>query len=298
MQTSIETVGSVICELGEGPVWDKARQSILWVDILKGTVHEYDTGNGIHRQIDAGEMTGAVALAPNGRLVAALHNGFAYLNHDSGEKKMLADPEAHLPGNRFNDGKCDPAGRFWAGTMSLSGEQGAGGLYMLDRNLTVTKKISGVSISNGLAWSPDASEFYYIDTPEFSVVSYAFDPESGAISDRRVAIEIPVEDGYPDGMTIDSEGMLWIAHWDGWQVTRWDPATGRKLGSINLPVARITSCCFGGAALDELYITSARTGLSENQLADQPLAGALFVARGSGHAGLPPDMFRPSVQLD
>jgi sugar lactone lactonase YvrE len=200
---------------------------------------------------------------------------------------MIADPEAHLPGNRFNDGKCDPAGRFWAGTMRIAEDQvGAGSLYCLDRDLTVRKMWEGITIANGIAWSSDAKTMYYIDTPTCAVAAFDYDLATGSIANRREIIRTPKEAGFPDGMTIDAEGMLWVAYWQGWRVVRWDPSTGEMLATVELPVERVTAPWFGGPNLDELYITTARIGLSDEARAQQPLAGSLFRAR-VGVAGLP-----------
>ena len=279
------------CELGEGPVWDARNNRLLWVDILKGDIHQYYFDTKEHRIFNAGEMVGAIALRKTGTLIAALQNGFANIDLERKTVQRLVNPEADLPNNRFNDGKCDPNGRFWAGTMSLRDEPNAGALYAIDKDHRVTVKISNVSISNGLAWSNDGNTFYYIDTPSFQVMAYDYDAANGEISNGRVAIEIPKDYGDPDGMTIDSEGMLWIAHWDGWQVTRWNPEGGLLLTQIRLPVARVTSCVFGGNGLNDLFITSAKTGLSEQQLAEQPLAGSTFILKNAGTTGLVPFEF-------
>jgi sugar lactone lactonase YvrE len=256
------------------------------VDILNGNIHEFCTVRGKHRILPVKEMVGAVALCTNGDFLAALKRGLAFIDRRSGAVRQLFHPEAHLPENRFNDGKCDPAGRFWVGTMALSEKKEAGSVYMIEKDLSHSIKLKGVTISNGMAWSPDNKTFYFIDTPTFEVVAYDYDIKTGTITNRRVAITIPKKEGFPDGMTIDSEGMLWIAHWDGWQVARWNPATGEKLFSIPLPVARITSCTFGGEDLQDLYITSASIGLSEKQHEEQPLAGSLFVIRNCGFQGM------------
>ncbi len=275
------------CLLGEGPVWDAKQQVLCWVDILNGAIHGYAPKNKIHTTIQLDQLIGAFAFCTDGNFIAALQNGFAFIDRASGETKMIEDPEAHLPGNRFNDGKCDPAGRFWAGTMALTEEAGAGSVYTIEKNVGVTKKIDNVSISNGMAWSADHTTLYYIDSPSFKVVAYAYDKTTGHISNERTIITIKAQDGVPDGMTIDSEGMLWIAHWDGWQVTRWDPATGEKLFHFTLPVGRVTSCTFGGESLEDLYITSARVGLTDEALESQPMAGALFVISNCGFKGFP-----------
>lgn len=275
------------CLLGEGPIWDATQKLICWVDILNGVIHEYSPGQQAHKKTPVHQMIGAIAVCTDGNFIAALQDGFAFIDRQSGAIKMIADPENHLPGNRFNDGKCDPAGRFWAGTMSLSEDPNAGGVYSVERDQLVLQKIGNVSISNGMAWSTDHSILYYIDTPTFEIVAYDFDKSTGDISNKRVSIKVEKKEGNPDGMTIDTEGMLWIAHWDGWQVTRWNPVTGEKLLSIPLPTARITSCIFGGENLEDLYITSARVGLTEEALEKQPLAGALFVIPKCGFKGLP-----------
>jgi sugar lactone lactonase YvrE len=233
-------------------------------------------------------MIGSFAVCNNGDLVAGLHHGFAFISRPDGKLKMIVDPESEIPTNRFNEGKCDPAGRFWAGTMAISEILHQGNVYVLDRDLKCRKQIEHVSISNGLAWSLDHKTLYYIDTPSFEVVSYDYDVSSGEISNKKSVIKINVkEEGYPDGMTIDEEGMLWIGHWDGWQVARWNPLTGEKIGSIKLPASRVTSCTFGGENLDDLYITTARVGLTEEALAAQPLAGEFFVVKNCGFKGLP-----------
>jgi sugar lactone lactonase YvrE len=273
------------CQLGEGPVWDAENECVLWVDIPAGQIHSFYPHNREHFVFETGQMVGSIAIRSSGILIAALQHGFHEISLEKRTVKQLTDPEAHLPGNRFNDGKCDLAGRFWAGTMSVSDEPGAGKLYMLDKDQTVSVKIENVSCSNGLAWSPDHNIFYYIDTPTQQVVAYDYDLTTGGIRNKRVVIEICQEEGFPDGMTIDEEGMLWIALWDGWKVARYNPYNGELLHQIHLPVARITSCTFGGSNLQDLYITSAKTGLKQEELAQQPLAGCLFVIKNIGVSG-------------
>ncbi len=291
MSTTLNPLYKVVvpytCALGEGPVWDDVLKTICWVDILNGAIHEFSPKKNTHKTIPVHQMIGAVAVCTDGNFIAALQNGFAFIDRESGEIKMLEDPELHLPANRFNDGKCDPAGRFWAGTMSLSDEPGAGNVYVIQNGLVPEKKIEAVTISNGMAWSLNYQTFYYIDTPTFEITAYDYEKLTGHISNKRTVIKIANEDGYPDGMTIDSEGMLWIAHWDGWQVTRWNPDSGEKLGSIKLPVAKITSCTFGGENLEDLYITTAKVNLTEMELKEQPLAGSLFVIPNCGFKGMP-----------
>ncbi len=282
--------------LGEGPVWDAANNAILWVDIMGSAIHQLDRKNNAFHSIATPSMIGSFALCNDGNIVAALQEGFVFINRNTGEISAIGDPEKQLPGNRFNDGKTDPAGRFWAGSMSLSGETGTGSLYMLDGNLTINKKIENVSISNGLCWSEDLRYFYYIDTPTMEVVRYDYDNSNGEISNKTRVISIPGKEGYPDGMTMDSEGMLWIAHWEGWQVARWNPFTGEKIDAIQLPVSLVTSICFGGENMDDMFITSARVGLTDEQLAEEPLAGSSFIISNSGFRGFTFTAFNLSQQ--
>lgn len=281
------------CLLGEGPIWDQRNKRILWLDILNGEIHQFSSIQQKHQVMKVGQPVGAVAFRTSGGLIAALQHGFAAIDLENEAIHMISDPESHLPSNRFNDGKCDPVGRFWAGTMDNAEEQeGAGNLYMLNTDLSVSLKIENVTCSNGLAWSPDHRTFYYIDTPTRQVVAYDYEAASGSIHSKRTIITIPVEEGYPDGMTIDAEGMLWVAHWDGWKVSRWNPSTGKLVDSIRLPVSRVTSCTFGGENLEDLYITTAKKGLGEIALKAQPLAGSLFVIKNMGIKGSPPSYFQ------
>lgn len=279
--------------LGEGPVWDHRAQRLYWVDIEGFNVHVYDPATREHGVLNVGQFVGSLAVRQAGGLIAALKSGFALLDPATGALTSLADAESHLPGNRFNDGKCDPAGRFWAGSLSLDEEngQGKGNLYCLYADHSVQLKVPGVWISNGLVWTHDARTMYYIDSPTQQVVAYDYDLATGNIANPRVVINVPAREmGYPDGMTIDEEGMLWIAHWDGGHVCRWNPQTGEELAEITVPVSRPTSCVFGDEDFGTLYITSARTRLSEEKLAGQPLAGSLFKCR-PGVRGLPLDEF-------
>ena len=289
MQWTADLLFQSNAKLGEGPVWDHRAQLLYWADIEAFTLHVFDPATGTDRAFDLGEYIGSLAIRAQGGLVLALKSGFAAFAPATEKLTPLADAEAHLPGNRFNDGKCDPAGRFWAGTLFLDEEHGHGkaNLYCLDAAHHVTLKVPGVSISNGMAWSADARTMYYIDTVAECVVAYDYDNTTGDLAHPRRVIEVNgAEQGYPDGMTIDDEGMLWIAHWNGSRVRRWNPHTGAVIGEIHLPVTRPTSCVFGGQNFDTLYITSASTRLSPEQLATQPLAGSLFVCR-PGVSGLP-----------
>jgi sugar lactone lactonase YvrE len=275
------------CLLGEGPVWDARNQVICWIDVLKGKVYELEPGTRSLKTITTHQVIGSIALCEDGDFLGAFQNGFGFINRHTGLVDFFSDPEHHLPENRFNDGKCDPAGRFWAGTMSISEAPCAGAVYVVEADLSISRKISGTTISNGMAWSPDQRMFYFIDSPTGRVVSYNYDKQSGEISGLQTVIAFTEGDGFPDGMTIDEEGMLWIAHWNGWQVSRWNAETGEKLFSIRLPVANVSSCTFGGENLQDLYITTARKGLSAMEVKAQPLAGSLFVWKNCGYKGMP-----------
>lgn len=262
--------------LGEGPVWDEREGRLYWVDILSGTLFRYDPAANRSRAHDLGEHLGAVGLRREGGLVAALQSGFAFYDPAAGEKIPITDPEADRPGNRFNDGKCDPSGRFWAGTLSYELEEGAGSLYCLSRDLEVEVRLRGLTISNGMAWSGD--RFFFIDTPTRQIMAFAYDQESGDIAHPEVLRAVDEEEGYPDGMTIDREGALWVALYDGYKVIRIDPVSGQTLFEVHLPVPQVTSCTFGGADFRDLYITTAREHMSSEEVRRWPLSGSLFKA--------------------
>jgi sugar lactone lactonase YvrE len=286
MSQSAELVLDAKATLGEGAIWGADRRVLYWVDIIGCTVHIYDPASEEDRAIDVGQYVGTVVPRRAGGLMLALHHGFASLDLASEQVEIVADPEAHLPGNRFNDGKCDPAGRFWAGTLALEGTPEVASLYRLDVDLNVHKMLGEVSCSNGIVWTQDNQTMYYIDTFLQRVDAFDYDLGTGAISGRRTAFEVPSEMGYPDGSTLDGEGMLWVALWQGAAVSRWNPATGELLQVVDVPAPNVTSCAFGGPNLDRLYITTARNGMGEDALKQYPLAGGLFCA-DVGVTGLP-----------
>jgi sugar lactone lactonase YvrE len=276
--TEVELVVDSQAILGEGPCWHVRSQSLFWVDIDGASVHRYDPASGQDRSIPVGASVGCLTPRASGGILLARKNDFAGLDLESQTVTPLVTV-SEPPGNRFNDGRCDPVGRFWAGTMDNNCRDGAGILYRLDPDLSLHAMVPGVSISNGLAWSLDGTVLYYVDSPTQCVAAYDYDLATGAIHNRRVAVEIAPVLGAPDGMTIDAEGMLWIALWDGWSVGRWDPVSGRLLERIKLPAPRVTACAFGGPDLDDLYITCARQGMDEKALGAAPLSGGLFRCR-------------------
>lgn len=275
--SELTLVTDVVSTLGEGALWYQDR--LYWVDIIGRRVHIYRPADESYRYIQLDAMVGTVVPRRKGGLVVALQNGFAFLDEDTGKVTPIADPEADKPDNRFNDGKCDPEGRFWAGTMALDQRPGAGALYVLHPDGRVEQKLTGVTISNGICWNADATAVYYVDTPTQQVVRFDYDRATGHIENPKVVVEIDPADGSPDGMTIDSDGNLWIALWKGGAVVCYNPETGQRLHKVEVPARLVTSCAFGGPDLSDLYITTARVDLSEEELAAQPLAGRLFKTR-------------------
>jgi len=264
--------------LGEGPIWDARTQTLYWIDILNKRV--YCEGDIL---IELDDFIGCIAPRANGGLILALSGAnsadegrFASLELDSAKLTSLASPENEPSTNRFNDGKCDPRGRFLAGTMDLGESEPTGSLYSFDGK-SITKLLPNVTISNGMTWSPDHKTFYYIDTPTRKVMAFDYDVESGAIANPRLAVHIhDLSLGWPDGMTSDTQGNLWIAMWGGAQVTKWNPNTSKLLEQIPVPAKNVSSAIFGGRNLNELYLTSARKGLDDATLAEYPLTGGVF----------------------
>lgn len=261
--------------LGEGPVWDDKLGELFWVDIEGRKLQRYRPADGRYHAYSFEQKIGCAVPAEDGSWILGLADGFYRFNTDTQQQELIVRTDEPNPGNRVNDGKCDASGRFWAGTMSAKWQRDAS-LYTLEAGGKLTRKVTEVVCSNGLAWTADGKTMYYIDSAERIVWAFDFDPETGAIANRRAVIEYPADEpGGPDGMCIDAEGKLWIGHWGGWQAGRWDPETGRKIASVPIPVANVTSCAFGGANLDELYMTTAGGG-DEQHAADQPMAGGLF----------------------
>lgn len=282
----VEVVIAASAELAEGPVWDARSSRLVWVDILSKRILLTDVRTGATEVIQVPLPVGAVVPRVAGGFVAALQDGFWVVG--DGPAYQITQVAEAQPGLRFNDGKCDPAGRFWAGTMAYDKSPGAAALYRLDSDGRATLVLDGVTISNGLAWSLDGFTMYYIDTPTRRIDAFSFLPATGEITDRRSVIPIPAEVGAPDGLTIDAEGGLWVALWGGAAIHRY--LDGRLDQVIKLPVSQPTSCTFGGEDLDELYVTSAWEGLSVTERQAQPLAGALFRVR-PGVRGTPPAFF-------
>ena len=271
--------------LGEGPVWLAAERKLAFVDILAPAIIIADPQDGSFQVKPMPELVGAVVPRRRGGFLAAMQTGLKAVDLDSGAVGAIASPEAGKPGNRFNDGKCDRRGRFWGGTLAIDATPGHGSLYRLDADGRCALMDQGFHIANGLGWSPDDRLFYFTDSGTRRIYVYDFDPDTGAIENRRHFVEVPEGVGVPDGLTVDAEGFVWSAHWDGWCVTRYDP-DGKVDRVINVPVPRPTSCAFGGPDLATLYVTSARIRLSAQQLAEAPLSGSVFAIQ-AGMRGLP-----------
>jgi len=262
-------------DLGEGPVWSPDEQALYWVDILRPTLQRWHPESGQYRDWKLPSDIGSFALRANGGAVVALRTGFAFLDLETGQLTPIMDPEADQPFTRFNDGKCDRRGRFWAGTMDEESPNTRAALYRLDAAGNCQLMESGIGISNGLGWSPDNHIMYYTDSIKHQIYAYDFDFERGMIRNQRVFAQTP-DDYVPDGLTVDLEGFVWSAKWDGWKVVRYAPDGSVDL-EIQVPVQRPTSCAFGGPELKHLYITSARTGLTPEEIEKQPEAGCVFV---------------------
>ncbi len=282
----IRHVLAVQDELGEGPLWDPDEQVLYWVDIERKLYHRLRPSDGAHEVVEVGEKVGVLALRQAGGMVMATDFGFAFWDAQERKLQRIADPEADKPQSRFNDGAVDRRGRFWAGTL---GDDYKNSLYRLDPDLSLRRMETGIDVSNGIGWSLDNRVMYFTDSSPCVIYAYDYDLATGNIANRRVFVDSSDRPGVHDGLTVDSQGFVWSARWDGWCVERYDP-DGKLERTLRLPVQRPTSVMFGGANLDELYITSARMELSEAELAQAPLSGDLFCAY-VGVKGLPEPKF-------
>ena len=279
-----------LARLGEGPVWDARERALYWVDIRAPALHRFEPATGAVRTWPMPEAIGSVALRERGGPLVALRSGLHVLDPASGALTLACAPEPDRTENRLNDGRCDREGRFWVGSMHEREPGPTGALYRVDPDRRSHRIFDGITIPNGLGWSPDGRVMYFTDTPPRTIHAYDFDAGTGTPGEARVFARVPQDAGYPDGATVDAEGFLWSAHWDGWRVTRYAP-DGRVDRVIGLPVQRPTCCAFGGDALDVLYVTSAAAGLGSAERARGPLAGGLFAVE-VGVRGLPEPRLR------
>lgn len=282
----------VAAGLAEGPCWWAEKQVLLWVDIEASRIGLFDPQTARNNFLHLPAHVGAVVPTSAGDLLLATATGFLRLDPSTEAVTLLSDPEADRPGNRFNDGKCDPWGRFWAGTMAYDFEPLAGALWRVNADFSCVRQRQGLTISNGLAWSQDRGTLYLIDSPTLNVLAFPLTNSGEIAGEPSICVHIPEDwDAVPDGMCIDAEGMLWIALFGGGCVTRWDPVSGQRLERLALPCRQVTSCCFGGPHLDQLFITTARREMDAAAIKAEPLAGGLFQA-DVGVKGVPADCFQ------
>lgn len=270
------------CFLGEGPLWIVEPGCFFWVDIEKGNLHRYHLATEKLEIRHFPHRLAVVLEGQNGKLILGLDRKLVRYDWETEVIEELCEVESDLTLNRFNDGKVDPQGRIWIGTLSTLFTEGSGSLYRIGTDLKPLTQLKNLTISNGMAWTADQRTFYFIDTPTKKIQEFAFDPKTGAIEFRRIAVEIPEVLGFPDGMCIDREGMLWVAHYAGSGVYRWDPSTGQLLDKIELPVPHVTSCCFGGENLDLMLITTAQENLTADDLKKYPQSGDVFLVKVEG----------------
>lgn len=265
--------------LGEGPHYEAKHNRLIWVDIEGCKIHRYDCTSGQTETIDCPQKPGAIVPRDDGNYISGMQDGIYIVDFEKGQFKLLSYLEKEIELHRCNDGKCDAYGRFWVGTYPMKGGQFTGSLYSLQDDEGVPQPhLHHIGCSNGMAWTSDNRTMYYIDSLTKKIDAFDYHIETGTLANRRTAIVIPEGMGIPDGMTIDKDNHVWVAHWGGWCVSHWNPLTGEMLGKIELPVSQVTSVCFAGEAMNKLYITSAKVGLNEQQLLREPLAGSLFIA--------------------
>lgn len=259
--------------LGEGPFWDSRKKTIMYVDIEGEKICGFRTETEAYGEMKVNSRIGMMIPAGRNKMVVGLQNSIEILDTTSGEREFLTAIEPFKPGNRCNDGKCDAAGRLWIGTMNMEGKRKQGGLYCYNGKLR--KMLNNISISNGICWSADNSKMYYIDSMDYNIKEFDFHLASGTLGNERI---ITGTDFTPDGMCIDEEGMLWVAMWGGNCIHRYDPANGEIIGKVHVDAPHVTSCAFGGPRMNQLFITTAKSGLTMWQLAQFPDSGSLFVA--------------------
>lgn len=274
--------------LGECPVWDDKIKALFWIDISAGQLWQQKCGHdaGLYRTFD--QSIGMCCLAHDGSVVVALEKSIVQVNGEY-SRVLFDDDDMEEPNNRFNDGKCDAAGRLLIGTMNKLAEPKRAGLYQFTQNEGLKQLFGGVSISNGLDWSPDKRKLYYVDTPHGVLWRYDYDMETGDLHNKTPFIDYSSEKGDFDGCCVDAEGCIWACHWGGFQVSRWDPLSGRKIDTIALPVPNATCCTFGGEKMNNLIITTG-VGRDRSVKRDYQLSGSLFVVE-TDTVGMPPSRF-------
>ncbi len=290
MSLSVTCIADVDASLGEGPLWCERTQRLFFVDIKAPAIHALSWPGRVLETWPMPSAVGTIALRESGGLVAALKTGFAFVDPANVAVTPIADPDAANPHNRFNDGKVDAAGRFWAGTMDDGETHATGDLFRLDPDLSVTRFAFGFVITNGLGWTRDNRAMFFTDSAGRTIHAMAFDATSGTPGARRIFAQTP-EGHFPDGLCVAADDSVFSAEWGGGRITHYAP-DGRILAHIPIPAPQPTSCCFGGADLDILFVTSARIGLEAAALARFPRSGGIFAVTGLGVRGLPTPRFR------
>jgi sugar lactone lactonase YvrE len=275
--------------LGEGSIWQPVENKLYWIDIEGKALHIYDPVAKTDKQFPVGARFGTVVPIKGGGALVALQNGIFKMDTKTGKLTFLLNPLGDTS-LRFNDGKCDPSGRFWVGTLALDRRRKGAVLYRYDKDKSLHLMLDSVSISNGIVWTADKKTMYYNDTPTGTIQGFDYDDETGAITNRRVVVRIPKGMGGPDGMTIDADNNLWVALWGGGVVGKFNPLTSELLQKVVVPAPNVSSCAFGGKNLDILYITTARAWVSEEKLKQFPLSGGLFCVK-PGVRGVPTEFY-------
>lgn len=286
----VECVSECPSLLGEGPMWSPRDEALYWVDILTPAIHCFNTATRTDTETKLGSMVSLAIPKATGGLLVATPGGLMTYDVDSKRLQAFCHPESDRPGNRYNDGKCDRMGRLWVGTLDIGTAANRGNLFKVEADGSWKKMDSGLTVANGMGWSPDNRHMYFTDSMRRTIYRYDFDLRLGEIANRQPFITLDPNDGTPDGLTVDADGCIWVAVWDAWRVSRYSPE-GKEIMRIKMPVPRPTSCCFGGENLDTLYITSASVRLNSEVLAAAPLSGSLFAIRVPGVRGLPETIF-------
>jgi sugar lactone lactonase YvrE len=263
-------------KLGEGAIWNHKTNELYWIDIEGKLLHIFNPKTNKNRSFSTASHIGTVVPKNNEEVLIALVDGIHTMNVNTGETNLFADMKDALTNSRLNDGKCDPSGRLWVGSMNWQQEKGKAKLFCIQNDGSVVAKIDSVTISNGIVWTKDNKTMYYVDTPTSQIKAYDFDNKTGNISNERVVVEVDTELGFPDGMTIDEDDKLWVGMWNGNAVIRFNPETGKVIQKIEVPAHNVTSCAFGGENLETLYITTASIDMTPEEINQYPLAGSVF----------------------
>ncbi|MEM6718687.1 MAG: SMP-30/gluconolactonase/LRE family protein [Bacteroidota bacterium] len=285
-------------KLGEGPIWDYNNNVLYWVDIIGESLHIYSPKDKTNKEIKMPEPIGTVVPSEEkNKVIVALNDGVYVVDITTEEITKLASVEAENTGTRLNDGKCDPNGNLWVGSMDYSQTNPGGNLHKVDAEGNVTKMLGNITISNGIVWSKDHKTMYYIDTPTTHVKAYDFDETTSTISNERIVVTIPTEVGSPDGMAIDENDTLWIGLWNGDYIVNYDPKTGKLIQKIKVPAHNVTACAFGGENLDELYITTSNLDMTKEEQTNYPNAGSIFKIK-LNTKGVRSDFFKKPILKD